>query len=89
MNRFKAESSKRVTQTSLLFKTGQEGFFAFLAGGPASLCAAFALTPERNAVSFRLLPSFSFLLFSASFSGRRERTQRRTLSSLRHIGELV
>jgi hypothetical protein len=61
---------------------------AFLAGGPASLCAAFALTPERNAVSSCLLPPFPFLLFSASFSGRRGRTQRRTISSLRHIGDV-
>jgi hypothetical protein len=39
--------------------------FGVSAGGPASLCAAFALTPGRNAVSSRLLhrtqPFFSSL----------------------------
>jgi hypothetical protein len=41
------------------------GAFGVSAGGPASLCADFALTPERNTVSSRLLrrtqPFFSSL----------------------------
>jgi hypothetical protein len=60
----------------------------FVAGGSASLCVAFALTPERNTVSSVSSLHFPFFSSLPLFSGRRDHTQRRTLSSLRHIGDV-
>jgi hypothetical protein len=69
-------------------QNGSGRLLVFLAGRPVSLCAAFALTPERNAVSSRLISPFPFFSSLPLFSGRRGHTQRRTLSSLRHIGDV-
>jgi hypothetical protein len=99
IHRFEAGSSKQVTQTSLLFKTGQQGFLRSWQVGPPlfvpllplrlndAVSSLYSSLPRSSSREPSLL-GFPFFLFSASFSGRRVRTERRALSSLRHIGEV-